>query len=70
MRPEYDLGKYTVTVAIDFTDAFGLVSNELTYHTLLVCSELVIRDALVRARLLAAGISIPDRCLCHHYLHA
>ena len=51
-----DLDKWTVTVAIDYQNAFGLVENELTLLALWVCEGLIQRDLKVRARLAAKKI--------------
>ena len=53
-----DMSAYTVTIAIDFANAFGLLENDLTYLCLLVLSDIVMTDARVRAALGRAAILI------------
>ena len=55
-----DMSTLTVTIAIDFANAFGLLDNELTLHCLVILIDLIAVDARARAALKAADIELHD----------
>ena len=55
-----DMSPYTVTIAIDFANAFGLLDNELTMLCLIALIDLVGTDERVRQALKAADIPLSE----------
>ena len=63
-----DLSQWTVTVAIDYANAFGLVENELTYLALRIAVRLIYTVPTVQHNLREAGISIEDAVLAVRFM--
>ena len=55
-----DMSKYTVTVAIDLANAFGLVGNEVTLLSLYVVMALIRTDRRIHVLLAKAGITVDE----------
>ena len=63
-----DLSKWTVTVAIDYANAFGLVENELTYLALKVVVRLIYTVPAIQSRLRDADIALHDAELAIQFM--